>query len=72
VDEIPVSELTNIQELNSLETWEGNSGPQVLDLQVFWTKDNGGTVAVSDGARSAKHWCLGFLILASPMEASLC
>jgi hypothetical protein len=34
VDEIPVSELTKIQELNSLETWEGNSGPQVLDLQV--------------------------------------
>ncbi len=34
MDEIPVSELTKIQELNSLETWEGNSGPQVLDLQV--------------------------------------
>ncbi len=34
VDEIPVSELTKIQELNSLEMWEGNSGPQVLDLQV--------------------------------------
>jgi hypothetical protein len=34
VDEIPVSEVTKIQELNSLETWEGNSGPQVLDLQV--------------------------------------
>jgi hypothetical protein len=38
-----------------------------LDLQVFWTR-----AAVSDGAWSAKHWCLGFFILASPMEASLC
>jgi hypothetical protein len=72
VDEIPVSELTKIQELNSLETWEGNSGPQVLDLQVFWTKDNGGIAAGSDGAWSAEHWCLGLLIPASPMEASLC
>jgi len=72
VDEIPVSELTKIQELNFLKTWEGDSGPQVSDLQVFWTRDNGGIAAVSDGAGSAKHWCLGFLIPASPMEASLC
>jgi len=72
VDEIPVSELTEIQELKSLQAWEGNSGPQVLDLQVFWTRDNGGIAAVSDGAWSAKHWCLGFLIPGSPMEASLC
>ncbi len=34
MDEIPVSELTEIQELKSLQAWEGNSGPQVLDLQV--------------------------------------
>ncbi len=35
VDEIPVSELTKIQELKfSGDMWEGDSGPQVLDLQV--------------------------------------
>lgn len=35
VDEIPISELLKIQELKfSGDMWEGDSGPQVLDLQV--------------------------------------
>lgn len=35
IDEIPISELLKIQELKfSGDMWEGDSGPQVLDLQV--------------------------------------
>ncbi len=40
-------------------------------FQVFWTRDKGSIAAVSDNAWSTKYWCLGLLVPASSMEASL-